>query len=199
VQIEFRDRMLDLISKVKGTKNKIYFLDPVHQIHNNANDYAWQLKGAKGTKQVKSNTGRRRLNIIGALDPLTLEPIIVLTEANCNTELMVSYLTHIRDLNKKSGTIYIVLDNAGYNRSYEVKEIAKKLDIELLYLPPYCPNLNLIERLWKFFKRKIMKNKYYQEFEEFYNAVSLFFKNFMVNINELVSLLTLNFGIIKSS
>jgi hypothetical protein len=44
-----------------------------------------------------------------------------------------------------------------------------------------------------------MKNKYYQEFEEFYNAVSLFFKNFMVNINGLVSLLTLNFGIIKTS
>jgi len=57
---------------------------------------------------------------------------------------MVSYLTHIREENKEAGIIYIFLDNAGYNRSYEVKEVAKSLGIELLYLPPYCPNLNLI-------------------------------------------------------
>jgi len=171
----------------------------VHQIHNNANDYAWQLKGVIGTKQVKSNTGRRRLNIIGALDPLTLEQIIILTEANCNKELMCSYFTHIREQNKESGIIYAILDNAGYNRSYEVKAIAKSLNIELIYLPPYCPNLNLIERLWKYFKKKVMKNRYYQTFEEFNYVVSLFFKNIMENINELRSLLTLNFGIIKAS
>jgi transposase len=190
---------LELIAQVKGTKNKIYFLDPVHQIHNNANDYAWQMKGVKGTKQVKSNTGRRRLNIIGALDPITLEPIIILTEANCNTELMVSYLTHIREQNKEAGVIYAILDNAGYNRSYEVRDIAQSLGIELIFLPPYCPNLNLIERLWKYFKKKVMKNKYYQTFEEFYNMVSLFFFNLSSNIEELKSLLTLNFGIIKAN
>jgi transposase len=157
------------------------------------------MKGAKGTKQVKSNTGRRRLNIIGALDPLSLEPIIVLTESNCNTELMVSYLTHIREQNKEARLIYVVLDNAGYNRSYEVRDVAKSLGIELIYLPPYCPNLNLIERLWKYFKKKVMKNKYYQTFEEFYYIVTLFFGNLMTNIDELKSLLTLNFGIIKAS
>jgi transposase len=171
----------------------------VHQVHNNANDYAWQIKGVMGTKQVKSNTGRRRLNIIGALDPLTLEQIIILTEANCNKELMVSYLTHIREENKETGVIYTVLDNAGYNRSYEVKETAKDLGIELIYLPPYCPNLNLIERLWRYFKKKVMKNKYYKTFDEFYYIVSLFFGNLMSYMNELKSLLTLNFGIIKAS
>ena len=171
----------------------------MHQIHNNTNDYAWQKKGAKGTKKVKSNTGRRRLNIIGALDPITLEPIVILTEANCNKELMVSYFIHIREQNKEANVIYIVLDNAGYNRSYEVKEIAKLLGIELIYLPPYCPNLNLIERLWKYFKKKVTKNKYYQTFEEFYSAVTQCFKYIMNDIDELRSLLTLNFEIIKTS
>jgi len=189
---------LDLIAQIKGTKNKLYFLDPVHQIHNNANDYAWQKKGAVATKQVKSNTGRRRLNIIGALDPLTLEPVIILTESNCNTELMVSYLTHIREQNKDAETIYAVLDNAGYNKSYEVRNVAQSLRIELIYLPPYCPNLNLIERLWKYFKKKVTKNRYYQTFEEFYYMVTLFFRNIMTDIDNLKSLLTLNFGIIKA-
>ena len=197
--MEFRDKIVHLIEQVKGTKDKVYFLDPVHQVHNNANDYAWQYKGAKGTKQVKSNTGRRRLNIIGALEPLTLEPIIILTEANCNKELMVSYLTHIREENKDAGIIYIILDNAGYNRSYEVKEIAKTLGINLLYLPPYCPNLNLIERLWRFFNKKVTKNKYYKTFDEFNYEVSLFFKNLMDNIEDLKRFLTLNFGIIKTN
>jgi transposase len=198
VQIEFRDMILGLISKAKGTDEKVYFLDPVHQIHNNENGYAWQIIGAKGTKKIQSNTGRRRLNIIGALNPITLETIPILTEANCNTELMISYLSHIKELNKESGIIHIVLDNAGYNRSYEVKEIAIKLGINLIFLPPYCPNLNLIERLWKYFKRKVMKNQYYRTFIEFYDMVSLFFKNLKYDIENLKSLLTLNFGIIKA-
>jgi transposase len=197
--MEFRDKILNLIAQVKGTNDKIYFLDPVHQVHNNANDYCWQIKGAEGTKQVKSNTGRRRLNIIGALDPLTLEQVIILTEANCDKELMVSYLTHLRDQNKDAGIIYAVLDNAGYNRAYEVKEIVKSLGIELIYLPPYSPNLNLIERLWKYFKKKVMKNKYYQTYDEFYKMVTLFFRDIMNDIDELKSLLTINFGIIKAS
>jgi transposase len=112
---------------------------------------------------------------------------------------MVSYLTHIREENKEAGIIYIFLDNAGYNRSYEVKEIAKSLGIELLYLPPYCPNLNLIERLWKYFKKQVMKNKYYQTYDEFYEMVTRFFRDLMCNLDDLKSLLTLNFGIIKTS
>jgi transposase len=189
---------LNITEEIKGTNNKLYFLDPMHQIHNNVNGYAWQPIGAKGTKQVKSNTGRRRLNIIGALDPLALEPIIILTEANCNAELMVSYLAHVKDQNPGPRTIYIVLDNAGYNRAHDVKNTAEELGIKLIYLPPYCPNLNLIERLWKYFKKKVMKNKYYQDFDDFYESIALFFKNIMNNLDELKSLLTLNFGIIKT-
>jgi transposase len=171
----------------------------MHQVHNNVNDYCWQFKGSQGTKQVKSNTGRRRLNILGALDPVTLEPVIILTEANCNRELMISYLKHIKEQNMSSDVIYIVLDNAKYNRCYEVQDLAKSLNIELIYLPPYCPNLNLIERLWKYFKKKVMKNHYYQTFDEFNDTVCQFFANITNNIDELKSLLTLNFGIIKAN
>ena len=112
---------------------------------------------------------------------------------------MISYLNHIREENKDKGMINIILDNAGYNRSYEVKEAASKLKIKLIYLPPYCPNLNLIERLWKYFKKKVTKNRYYPTFEEFYCSVTLFFKDLENRMDDLRQLLTLNFGIIKAS
>lgn len=190
---------MNLISEVNYSNDKIYFLDPMHQVHNNTNDYRWQLIGLQGTKQVKANTGRRRLNIIGALDPITLSPLIILTESNCDKQLMVSYLTYIREQNLSARKIYVILDNAGYNRAYEVQEIAEALDIILIYLPPYCPNLNLIERLWKYFKKKVIKNQYYKLFEEFSYNVSLFFGSYTNFMDDLKNLLTLNFGIIKAS
>ena len=65
-------------------------------------------------------------------------------------------------------------------------------------MPPYSPNLCLIERLWKFFKKKVVKNKYYESFDEFYSFVCDFFsaENWKIMKNELSSLLTLNFEII---
>lgn len=138
-------------------------------------------------------------NIIGALDPVSLELVVILTEANCNTELMISYLTHLREQNKGVDKIYAVLDNAGYNKSYKVQNVAKDLGIYLEYLPPYCPNLNLIERLWKYFNKKVMKNQFYKTFEDFYYNVSLFFGNIMNDYDKLKKLLALNFGIIKAT
>jgi transposase len=171
----------------------------MHQIHNNENAYCWQFKGKKNTKKVPSNSGRRRLNIIGAINPVDLEPTIVLTEANCNTELIIEYLKMLKTQYKNKDKICLILDNASYNRSYQTQEVAADLGIELMYLPPYSPNLNLIERLWKFFKKKIMKNKYYPNFKEFEKQVTTFFKDFDDYKDELKSLLTLNFGIIKAS
>lgn len=95
--------------------------------------------------------------------------------------------------------IYLVMDNARYNRAYDVQDLALELNIELLYLPPYSPNLNIIERLWKFFKKKVMRNKYYQEFTDFFEAICSFFKNFNEYEEELKTLLSLNFQIIKTN
>lgn len=105
-------------------------------------------------------------------------------------------LTEIRKDYPNSKTIYIFLDNAKYSRNYDVYEHAEKLNIELVFLPPYSPNLNLIERLWKFFKKQIRKNKYYDTFEEFKKAIFEFFQNIEQYENELKTLLTLNFEII---
>ena len=177
----------------------LLFADPVHQVHNNENDYCWQLKGTANTKTALANTGRRRLNIIGAINALTLQPVIMLTEENCCTEVMEAFLEEIKGQYPTAKTICIVLDNARYQRAYAVQQKAKELNIELLYLPPYCPNLNLIERLWRFFKKKVMKNKYYETFASFENTVEQFFVNFNDNFEALKTLLSFKFRIIKAS
>jgi transposase len=180
-------------------KQVLLFLDPMHQIHNNENDYSWQLKGKQHTKQIKANTGRRRMNIVGAINPVTLAPTIIITEENCCEELIHAFLYEVREQYKEAKTVCIILDNARYQRAYSVNDLAKELEIELVYLPPYCPNLNLIERLWKFFKKKVMKNKYYSTFKEFEEIVFEFFKNFDNQLDELKTILNFKFGIIKTS
>jgi transposase len=182
-----------------NTKEVLLYLDPMHQIHNNENDYAWQLRGLKGTKKVLANTGRKRLNIIGAINPVSFEPTVMLTEENCCAEVIEAFLEEVKKQYADATTICIILDNARYQRSYIVQQKAKALDIELLYLPPYSPNLNLIERLWRYFKKKVMKNKYYDTYTSFENAVNTFFQTFNERINDMKSLLKFKFGIIKAS
>lgn len=176
----------------------LLFADPVHQVHNNENDYCWQVRGAAHTKTALANTGRRRLNIIGAINAVSLQPTILLTEENCCVEVIEVFLAEIRKQYPSAKTICVVLDNARYQRAAAVQQKAADLNIELVYLPPYCPHLNLIERLWRFFKKKIMKNKYYESFAEFENAVEQFFINFNDNNGQLKSLLSFKFGIIKA-
>ena len=190
---------MNIIATSKTDDSAVVFFDPMHQVHNNENSYCWQFKGKNNTRTVMSNTGRRRLNIIGAINAISLEPTIILTEANCDKELILEFLKHLREEYKDKKKITVILDNARYNRAYEVQDYAKENQIELFYLPPYSPNLNLIERLWRFFKKKIMKNKYYKDFKEFEENVSSFFENFDKYNEELKNLLTLNFGIIKAN
>ena len=177
----------------------LLFLDPMHQIHNNENDYAWQLKGLKGTKQVLANTGRKRLNIIGAINPVSLEPTILLTEENCSAEVIEAFLEEVKIQYSYAKTICIILDNARYQRSNIVQTTAKFFNIDLIYLPPYSPNLNLIERLWRYFKKEVMKNKYYADYKSFEIAVETFFTQFEDRRKDLISLMNFKFGIIKAS
>ena len=177
----------------------LLFIDPVHQVHNNENDYCWQLKGACNTKTALANTGRRRLNIIGAINPVTLQPTTLLIEENCCEEVIMAFLEEIKKQYWSATAICIILDNARYQRAYAVQRKAEELNITLIYLPPYSPNLNLIERLWRYFKKKVMKNRFYQTFEEFEKAVEQFFINFDDYTADLKSLLSFKFGIIKAT
>lgn len=192
--------MEDLYACAANDENQVLlFLDPMHQIHNNENDYAWQLKGLKGTKQVLANTGRKRLNIIGAINPVSLQPTIMLTEENCSAEVIEAFLEEVKIQYCYAKTICIILDNAKYQRSSIVQTTASFFNIDLIYLPPYSPNLNLIERLWRYFKKEVMKNKYYEDYKSFEDAVELFFTQFEDRRKDLSTLLNFKFGVIKAN
>jgi transposase len=184
---------------LRSDKEVLLFCDPMHQIHNVENDYAWQEIGKAGTKEISSNTGRRRLNIIGAINPVTMKPTILLEEENCNADSIVRLLEAIKKQYHEAETICLILDNARYQKGIIAQSKAKELGIDLVFLPPYSPNLNLIERLWKFFKRKVMKNKYYEDFKTFKTAIKKFFENFDQYNNQLSTLLNFKFVIIKAS
>lgn len=199
IQEEWRDEIIKDVERARLSNGQIVVLsfDPMHQIHNNETGYEWQEKGKEGTKCILSNTGRRRLNILGALNLSNLDIVPFLTEANCNNELIQVFLEEVRKHYPHQKEIIIYLDNASYQRNYRVQAKAESLGITLKYMPPYAPNLCLIERLWKFLKKKVVRNKYYSTFQEFYDAILTFFQNWDLYLPELRSLLSLKFEIIN--
>jgi len=196
IQEEFAEKILKTIKKAEQKNGVVVFIDPTHQVHNTENGYCWQEKGGHNTKTVFSNSGRKRINIIGAINAITHKPTTIITEDNCDKEMMKALLTEIRKDYADTNNIYAFLDNAKYFRNNDVYEHAAKLNIKLEFLPPYSPNLNLIERLWKFLKKKLRKNKYYDTFEKFKKAIFEFFENIEQYKPELEKLLTLEFEII---
>jgi transposase len=121
----------------------------------------------------------------------------------CNTEYINSHsvcelLRKLKALSP-AGHITAVLDNARYQRCALVQTTAQTLGIELLFLPPYSPNLNLIERLWKFTKKQVLYSKYYPTFDDFQRAITSLLDNaHSTHRKELDSLLTLKFQLFKN-
>lgn len=180
----------------KGEGNPIYFADGTHPLHNSQPSHAWILRGKE--KQIRSNTGRERVNLNGAVN-LETQKVVVREDASINAQSTISLFKQLERLHPKAETIYLICDNARYYRSQMVQEHLADSRIEIIFLPPYSPNLNPIERLWKFFKKKVLANQYYESFLEFRETCRMFFKNISHYRSELKSLLTDNFQIIRPS
>lgn len=142
---------------------------------------------------IKASAGRNRINVLGAVNAITKD---VITYTNTTYICANCLITFFKQLKEKYNDkpIAIVLDNARYQHCFLVKTFAKSLGIHLLFLPPYSPNLNIIERLWKFTKKKILYAQYYDSPHKFHTAIKCFFNNINQNNNcELQKLLTLKF------
>lgn len=119
---------------------------------------------------VKAASGRQRYNVLGALNAVTHE---LITEINTTYINALSICALLRKI-ASAGVglpITLVLDNARYQKCALVQDLAKELGIELLYLPSYSPNLNLIERLWKFMKQEALNSRTLQDFAKFKEAI----------------------------
>ncbi len=142
---------------------------------------------------VRAASGRQRFNVLGAWNAITRELISVTNTTVVNTETMCELLRKVAAVGL-TGPITLVLDNARYQRNAVVQDLAKELGIALLFLPSYSPNLNLIERLWKFTKRRALYGRYHPTFAGFRAAIEETLDGISaIHAQQLKTLMTLNF------
>lgn len=174
----------------KNKEDKIYFMDGCHPMHNSQLGYGWIKKGKE--KFVKANTGRERVNINGAYN-IEDHKVIVREDKSINAQSTLSLIQQIIVL-QTTGIIYLIADNAKYYRCKIVREFLEKNPrVKIMFLPPYSPNLNLIERLWRMVKRKVAYNRYYEKFSVFREKIMETFNNIENYQQELENLMTEKF------
>jgi transposase len=173
---EWFKKLYELVEKeLLDEDTAIVFVDGVHPQHNTQHTRVWTKKGE--SKFVPANTGREHLNLNGAYNPHTAEVVIHEAET-INAETTIELFQKILEHYQGKKRIIAICDNARYYRSHKVREFVHDTPIQLRFLPPYSPNLNLIERLWKLMKKKVINLCYYPTFKEFREAVLGFFENF---------------------
>jgi len=194
-----QEEFLKAYSQIKqnlSVNDQIYFGDSTHPEHNTKPSYGWILKGKINDKVVKTNSGRERLNLNGALN-FKEKTAIILNEKTINSDSTIRLCKRLL-IKQPEGKIYLILDNASHHHSRKVKFWLKTHTrrLKLIFLPSYSPNLNIIERLWRFFHNKVTWNHYFETFEEFKYQTLKFFRNLKKYKPELETLLTDNFQLV---
>ena len=151
-------------------------------------------------KSIETTGSRSRLNLIGALILTDIGGTIINDYETINSESIVRFFCQIRERYPLSHKLHIILDGAGYHRSNLVRDAAFVLNIELHYLPPYSPNLNPIERLWKVMNEHSRNNVNFKNKREFRDAIATFFTATLPEIaGSLTSRINDNFQTLKSA
>ena len=145
----------------------MFFVDAAHFVLSSFLGLLWCFERLF----IRAPAGRQRFNVLGALNAITHELVTVTNDTYINAQSVCELLRAIAALGL-GVPITLVLDNARYQKCELVLALAEELNIELLYLPAYSPNLNLIERLWKFVKKKCLYSTYYANFKDFKQAIS---------------------------
>jgi transposase len=189
-QAEFLDTKLKpLLDDAQAGRGHVFFVDAAHFVFGTFLCCLWSFARIF----VRAASGRQRLNVLGAWNAVTRQLIAVTNTTVVNTETMSELLRKIAALGL-TGPITLVLDNARYQHNAAVKALAEQLGITLLFLPSYSPNLNLIERLWKFIKRRALYGKYHPTFADFRGAIVETVDGLSTTHAErLKTLMTLNF------
>ena len=146
---------------------------------------------------VYSASGRKRFNVLGALNAITHEVVTITNDSYINA-LSVCDLLRTLAAKHAEEAVTLFLDNARYQKCKIVHELAEQLNIELIYLPSYSPNLNLIERLWRHVKQEVLYSRYYDSFPKFKAAIMDCINASQLDEKKsLRSLLSLKFQIIE--
>lgn len=172
----------------------IYFVDSVHPQHQTKLAYGWIEKGVR--KNIATTGKQKRLNFMGGLC-LDGHKLVTHQSEKVDAKSIKKFLNKLRRKHKEDKILHVIWDNAGYHRSKDVQAYAAEKNIKLHFLPPYSPNLNPIERLWKIMHEQVTYNRYYQTFADFSNAISSFFKNIGRKKCLLRNRISDNFQIVK--
>jgi len=188
-QAEFlRDDLRPRLAEAQRGKRTVLFVDAAHFVFGPFLGYVW----AAIRLFVPAPSGRQRYNVLGALDAVTHELTRVVNCTVINADAVCQLLRQIAAA--AIGPVTVVLDNAKYQRCAVVQALARELRVELLYLPPYSPNLNLIERLWRFVKKECLATRWRADFANFRAAIDGCLNELPTTHREAMkSLLTLEF------
>ena len=167
-------------------------MDSVHPTQATKITYGWIKTGTE--KAIHTTASRTRINIVGAIELGRLSAAISAQYEAVNGEAIIDFMRRIRSEYSPAKTVHLILDGAGYHKAKIVSEQAEQLQIKLHFLPPYSPNLNPIERLWKVMNEQVRNNRFFKNPAEFRQSIEHFFKHILPNIGrELDSRINDNF------
>jgi len=177
------------LEEARQGKRHVFFIDAAHFVMQPFLGFLWCFV----RQFIQAPSGRKRFNVLGALHATSLQVVTFTNDSYINALSVAKLMCKIA-VDFAGLPITLVMDNARYQRCRFVMDLATALGIELLFLPPYSPNLNLIERLWKFIKKKCLYSKYYETFTDFKQAIlDCIAETEGEYKQELASLLTLKF------
>jgi transposase len=161
-----KDELAPRLEEAKRGERSVLFVDAAHFVYGPCLGCLWCLVRLF----VPGPSGRKRYNVLGAIDAVTRRMIRVTNHAYINTSSVCDLLKAVSRAGLV-GPVTLVLDNAAYQRCAFVQAYAAFLGVELLYLPPYSPNLNLIERVWRFVKKEVLAARVKEDYGAFTRAI----------------------------
>ncbi len=164
------DEQMDFVKKFEEIRQfsgvEILFCDGMHLVHQAKPTFCWF--DPKDPPTLIASTGRKRLNIMGAFNTKTMELIHHSDESPCDGDKTIKLFEQISGHYSQAHSVVIILDNASYFRSKKVRKwLENNPNVICWFLPTYSPNLNLIERFWRFAKKHLVNNTYYKYYKTF--------------------------------
>jgi transposase len=189
---DFLDRFEETLKK-REKGSSILFFDEMGTLLHPKKGYMWTRKRKA---LIKTHSSHQKVSALGAVNPLTGSSEVMFTSNKVNKHTVVDFLERL--YKKFKGMIYLFLDKFLPHKSRLVKEFAESHPrLELIFLPSYCPNLNPVEWLWNFSRKKFLNNKVFKNKRQLISSFSWFIRRLskstisrVCNIDILVNRIT---------